>query len=164
VVAPPAPGTLLGYYRAAQRRFGVRWQYLAAIEFIETKFGSVQGTSSAGAQGPMQFLPSTWAIYGRGDIHNQRDAILGAARYLVASGAPGDMAAALYHYNNSLDYVHAVQDYAARMTADPRAYHGYYYWHVLFRSIRGTVILPIGYPRARAVPLRSLGVRATRSG
>jgi hypothetical protein len=160
IIQPPPSSTLLGYFHLAQRRFGVRWEYLAAIEFVESKFGRVKGPSSAGAQGPMQFLPSTWAIYGRGSIDNPRDAILGAARYLVASGAPADMTAALYSYNHSLHYVHAVRDYAARMRADPRAYYGYYYWQVLFRRIGGTVILPVGYPRARPVPLRSRGVGA----
>jgi hypothetical protein len=158
IAQPPAPNTLLSYFRAAQRRFGVRWQYLAAIEFIETKFGRVHGLSSAGAQGPMQFLPSTWAVYGSGNIGNPRDAILSAARYLVANGAPADMENALYHYNNSLDYVHAVRDYAARMIVDPRAYYGYYYWQVLYSRAGGTVILPVGYPRVRPVPLRRLGV------
>jgi hypothetical protein len=160
IIQPPAASTLLGYFHLAQRRFGVRWEYLAAIDFVESKFGRVKGPSTAGAQGPMQFLPSTWAIYGRGSIYNPRDAILGAARYLVASGAPADMTAALYSYNHSLHYVRAVQGYAARMRADPRAYYGYYYWQVLFRRIGATVILPVGYPRARPVPIRSRGVRA----
>jgi membrane-bound lytic murein transglycosylase B len=158
IVQPPSPKTLLSHFRAAQHRFGIPWQYLAAIEFIETKFGRVHGQSSAGAQGPMQFLPSTWALYGTGNIDNPRDAILSAARYLVANGAPADMTDALYHYNNSLGYVHAVQDYAARMIADPRAYYGYYSWRVLYTRVGGTVILPVGYPRVHAVPVRLLGV------
>jgi hypothetical protein len=86
IVSPPPPATLLRYFRAAQSRFGVGWQYLAAIEFIETKFGRVHGLSTAGAEGPMQFMPATWKRYGYGDVHNPRDAIFGAARYLVASG------------------------------------------------------------------------------
>jgi hypothetical protein len=151
IVQPPAPNTLLGYLRAAQSRFGVPWEDLAAIEFIETRFGRVRGLSPAGAQGPMQFLPATWARYGSGDIDNQRDAILGAARYLVANGAPGNMANAFYHYNNSRDYVHAVQDYASRMRADTRAYYGYYYWQVMYTHVGGTVILPVGYPKVRPV-------------
>jgi hypothetical protein len=164
IIQPPAPSILLSYFRAAQRHFGVPWEYLAAIEFIETRFGRVQGQSSAGAQGPMQFMPSTWAVYGTGNIHNQHDAIWSAARYLVASGAPRDMAAALYHYNNSLDYVHAVEDYAARMSSDPRAYYGYYYWQVLYVRAGALLILPVGYPRVRPVPIRLRRIHASRSG
>ena len=156
IVAPPAPAALLGYFRQAQSRFGVPWEYLAAVEFVETKFGRVAGLSSAGAEGPMQFLPDTWAAYGSGDVRNPRDAILGAARYLVASGAPGDMAGALHHYNPSDDYVAAVDDYAARMRADPRAYYGYFYWRVIYRELGGRLILPVGYPRAAPVALRTL--------
>jgi len=154
VVQPPAAATLLDYFKAAQARFGVRWQYLAAIEFIETKFGRVHGVSTAGAQGPMQFLPSTWARYGKGNVNDPHDAILAAARYLRASGAPGDIAAALYHYNPSAAYVQAVEAYAALMRSDPRAFYGYYNWQVLYTYLRGLVILPVGYPKVRPVPVR----------
>lgn len=156
IVAPPPPAALLSYFRQAQARFGVGWEYLAAIEFIETKFGRVAGLSSAGAAGPMQFLPATWARYGQGDVHNPRDAIFGAARYLAASGAPAHMAAALYHYNPSGDYVAAVEAYAARMRADHRAYYGYYYWQVIYAQRGGRLILPVGYPRVRPVRLAPL--------
>jgi membrane-bound lytic murein transglycosylase B len=88
IIRPPAPDTLLGYFKAAQAGFGVPWEYLAAIEMIETQFGRVDGLSTAGAEGPMQFIPSTWAAYGSGNVHNPRDAIFAAARYLVANGAP----------------------------------------------------------------------------
>jgi membrane-bound lytic murein transglycosylase B len=149
IVQPPSAGTLLRYFQEAQARFGVGWRYLAAIEFIETRFGRIRGSSPAGAQGPMQFLPATWARYGRGGIDNQRDAILAAARFLVANGAPGDMGTALYHYNNSTAYVAAVQDYVERIRAEPRAYDGYYNWQVLYARARRTFILPVGYPRVR---------------
>jgi len=153
IVRPPGAGTLLGYFREAQSRFRVRWQYLAAIEFIETRFGRIRGPSSAGARGPMQFLPATWARYGRGRIDNQRDAILAAARYLVANGAPGDMRTALYHYNHSTDYVAAVLDYAGLMRKEPRAYNGYYNWQVLYARGRGVFMLPVGYPQVRPEPV-----------
>ena len=68
----------------------------------------------------MQFLPATWARYGRGDVHDPRAAVFGAARFLTAHGAPRDMAGALFHYNPSTDYVRAVTDYAMRLRADPR--------------------------------------------
>ncbi len=153
IVQPPPANTLLRYFKTAQSRFGVRWQYLAAIEFVETKFGRVKGVSSAGAQGPMQFLPATWASYGHGNIDDPRDAILAAARYLSANGAPGDMPDALYHYNNSVHYVRAVEAYAARMRSDRRAYVGYYHWQVIYSRVGGAVILPAGYPKARAIPV-----------
>jgi membrane-bound lytic murein transglycosylase B len=153
ILRPPAPNTLLGYFRQGQSRFGVPWQDLAAIELVETRFGRIRGLSPAGAQGPMQFLPATWARYGSGDVRDQRDAVLGAARYLAANGAPGDMAGALYQYNNSGNYVQAVQDYATLMRADMRAYYGYYYWQVLYHWLRGTVTLPEGYPKVGPVPV-----------
>lgn len=154
IVSPPAPGTLLGYFKSAQARFGVPWQYLAAIEFVETKFGRIHGLSIAGADGPMQFIPSTWARYGRGNVHDQRAAIDGAARYLTANGAPRDMADALYHYNPSIDYVRSVSAYAKQMRTDPRAYYGYYWWQVILAVRHQRLILPVGYPKMRPIPVR----------
>jgi membrane-bound lytic murein transglycosylase B len=158
-IAPaPAPATLLGYFKSAQARYGVPWQYLASIELIESDFGRVVGLSTAGAEGPMQFMPATWAAYGRGDVHNQRDAIFAAARYLTANGAPSNMPGAIYHYNLSRDYVAAVSAYAGRMAADPRAFYGYYNWQVILARVSGLEILPIGFPRLHAVPLRRAGL------
>ncbi len=128
---PPPAEALLGYYKEAQQRFGVAWEILAAINFIESKFGRVVSASSAGAQGPMQFIPSTWKAYGLGgDVHDPRDAVLGAANYLHASGAPGDYPGALYHYNPSHAYVRAVMLYARQMMRDPRSFYAYYNWQV----------------------------------
>lgn len=155
IIRPPGPGTLHGYFRQAQSRFRVGWQYLAAIEFIETRFGRIRGSSPAGARGPMQFLPATWAHYGRGSIDDPRQAILAAARYLAANGAPGDMAGALYRYNHSPAYVAAVRDYAGRMRADPRAYDGYYHWQVLYGHAGRLFLLPVGYPRVRPKPVHN---------
>ncbi len=127
----PPPGVLLGYYREAQDRFGVPWQLLAAVNFVETKFGKVVSASSAGAQGPMQFIPSTWSAYGMGgDVHDTHDAILGAANYLHASGAPLDERGALYHYNPVNAYANAVMRYTRQMTIDPRSFYAYYNWQV----------------------------------
>jgi membrane-bound lytic murein transglycosylase B len=117
-------------YHAAQRRFGVHWSVLAAINFVESSFGKVRSASEAGARGPMQFLPSTWRAYGKGDIDDPHDAILAAARYLKANGAPRDTARALYAYNHSADYVSAVRRLAARMRRDERSFLTYYAWQV----------------------------------
>ena len=136
--ARPA-GELLRYYREAQRRFGVRWQVLAAVNLIESAYGRMRNTSTAGAQGPMQFIPSTWATYGMGgNIRDPHDAILGAANYLHANGAPRDVPGALYHYNPSSHYVNAVMAYASRIQRDPRYFFEYYAWQVFVRTPAGT--------------------------
>jgi Transglycosylase SLT domain len=145
IVAPPAPETLLGYYREAQQAYGISWQYLAAINLIETNMGRIQGLSSAGAQGPMQFMPATWASYGSGDVNNPHDAILAAGRYLKAHGAPSNMTRAIYAYNPSMLYVQAVQLYAQQMFASERAFLAYYNWEVYVQTKSGEVLLPEGF-------------------
>ena len=150
IVEPPAPSVLLGHYREAERRIGVPWQYLAAVHMVETRMGRIRGVSSAGAQGPMQFLPTTWDIYGEGgDINDPRDAILAAARLLRANGAPGDLAQALWHYNPSDSYVGAVLRYAEQIRRSPAAYRGYWHWRVLYEHVDGTLLLDVGYPDVR---------------
>ena len=57
-----------------------------------------------------------------------RDAILGAANYLHANGAPRDEGGALFHYNPSRSYVSAISRYARRIRADWRAFYAYYAW------------------------------------
>ena len=154
IVRPPRMGELLAHYRAAQRRSGVHWTYLAAIHLVETRMGRIRGVSSAGARGPMQFIPSTWALYGAGgDINDPGDAIMAAARLLVANGAPADMAEALFHYNPATWYVRAVSEYAQAMQRTPYAYRGFWHWRVLYRHAAGTYVLSVGYPEVRPVLL-----------
>jgi soluble lytic murein transglycosylase-like protein len=136
---PPAPPLkLLRWYREAQRRFGIRWQLLAAVNFVESAFGKLRNASVAGAQGPMQFMPATWAQYGLdGDVDEPRDAILGAANYLATSGGRSNEARALYAYNHSQLYVDAVRRYARRIATDRRAFFRYYAWQVFVRTPSG---------------------------
>jgi membrane-bound lytic murein transglycosylase B len=116
------------------------------VHLVETRMGRIRGTSTAGAQGPMQFLPSTWARWGGGgDINDPHDAILAAGRYLQASGAPGDLHRALYAYNHSEHYVRAVTLYAQQIEADPRAYLAYHAWQVYYITPRGDLWLEEGY-------------------
>lgn len=144
IVPPPPAGELRGYYDEAEKTFGISWTYLAAVHLVETRMGRIRGDSSAGAKGPMQFLPSTWAKYGRGDIEDAHDAIMAAARYLKAAGAPQDMAAALHAYNHSDHYVRAVTIYAEQMMAEARTFLGYHEWQVYVRTTFGDVLLPDG--------------------
>lgn len=138
-VHPPEPAdVLLGHFRQAERRFGVEWEVLAAVMFVETKFGRVRSPSHTGAKGPMQFMPGTWAAYGMGgDVHDTGDAVLAAANYLHASGAPGDYRRALYAYNHSQAYVDAVLLHARQIKRDIRNFYAYYNWQVYVVTTRG---------------------------
>jgi soluble lytic murein transglycosylase-like protein len=135
--APPA-ATLLRYYREAGLRFHVPWDVLASVNFVESKFGKLRNSSAAGAQGPMQFMPATWGQYGLGgDVHDAHDAILGAANYLHASGAPRRLRRALHAYNPSNAYVDAVLRYARRMRSDRRMFYELYNWQVFVKTAHG---------------------------
>ncbi|MEV6863965.1 transglycosylase SLT domain-containing protein [Streptosporangium subroseum] len=138
-VQPPKPAdVLLDHFRYAERRFGVEWEVLAAVMFVETKFGRVRSPSYTGAQGPMQFMPGTWDAYGMGgDVQDTRDALLAAANYLHASGAPRDYRRALYAYNHSQAYVNAVLLHARQIKQDIRNYYAYYNWQVFVVTTRG---------------------------
>ncbi|MBA3422199.1 MAG: lytic murein transglycosylase [Thermoleophilaceae bacterium] len=102
-------------YQAAGTEYGVQWEYLAAINEIETNYGRNLNVSTAGAQGWMQFMPATWKQYGvdankdgRKDPYNPVDAIFAAARYLKAAGAPKNMRKAIFAYNHAGWYVDSV--------------------------------------------------------
>jgi membrane-bound lytic murein transglycosylase B len=155
-IVPPAPADeLLGYYHEAQAESGVDWNYLAAINLIESRFGSIDGVSTAGAQGPMQFLLSTFGAYGDGgDIHSPHDSIMAAGRFLAANGFANDRDQAIYRYNNAMEYVRAVNDYAALIAADSAAFTGYYGWDVYYLTTAGDVLLPIGYSSTSAIPVK----------
>jgi soluble lytic murein transglycosylase-like protein len=155
IVAPAPAEELLRHYRRGERAYGIGWEYLAAINLVETQMGRIRGTSVAGAQGPMQFLPRTWAKWGRGDIHDPADSIMAAARYLAHDGGarPGHLDDALFRYNNSTHYVRGVTLLARVMERRPQAFYGYYHWEVYYLTSRGDVRLPVGYDRDRPVPV-----------
>jgi hypothetical protein len=147
ILVPKTVDELLGFYKEAEASTGIPWAYFAAIHFVETKTGRIRGNSTAGAQGPMQFIPSTWAAYGEGDVNSYHDAILAAARYLKAAGAPGNMPKAIFAYNHDNRYVAAVTGYGEVMHADPAAYRGYYGWQVYYPTADGPIHMPVGWKK-----------------
>lgn len=130
------PLELESYYREAEQRSGIPWQVLAAINFVETDFGRID-TRAGGGQGPMQFIPSTWRRYGRGDRHDPRQAILAAGRLLAAAGGVRHLRAALRRYNPYPTYGDAIVRLAARMRRDPRVFLEYYARRLIVRTPRG---------------------------
>jgi hypothetical protein len=113
------PPFLLPIYQACGTQYGIPWQVLASINRIETAFGTNLNVSSAGAVGWMQFLPSTWEMYGvdanddgRKDPYNPVDAICAAARYLKAAGGDKDLRQGIFAYNHADWYVDEVILYA----------------------------------------------------
>ncbi len=109
------PVFLLPIYQAAGIQYGIRWEVLAAINEIETDYGRNLNVSSAGALGWMQFIPSTWRMYGtdankdgKKDPYNPVDAIFAAARYLKAAGYQDSVRKAIFAYNHADWYVDSV--------------------------------------------------------
>jgi len=121
--ATGVPPILIPVYQRAAAAYGLGPQgasVLAGINEIETAFGTNLNVSSAGAVGWMQFLPSTWDMYGVdangdgvADPYNPEDAIFAAAAYLSAAGMPGDTYGAVYAYNHADWYVAEVLSNAA---------------------------------------------------
>jgi membrane-bound lytic murein transglycosylase B len=136
-IGPAVPAaSLLRFYREAQWRFGIHWQLLAAINFIESDFGRARTTARADAQGPMQFEPATWRAYGMGgNVYSARDSILAAANLLAANGGRRSEPAALEHYNRSPLYRDAVLHLAHRMRTVAAAFREYYAWRVFLRHV-----------------------------
>jgi membrane-bound lytic murein transglycosylase B len=122
------PLFLLPIYRAAAIQYGVPWQILAAINEVETNYGSDLSVSSAGAEGWMQFEPSTWLQYGvdaldagYADPYNPVDAIFAAARYLHAAGASSNLRTAILAYNHSDEYASSVLLRAKLISSYPKS-------------------------------------------
>ena len=124
------PTTYLQLYQESAARYcpGLSWTVLAAIGEVESGDGANVGPSTAGALGPMQFLPSTWAVWGIdgfGDtgtpnIMDPLDAVPSAAAMLCADGAGqggSSLQGAIFAYNHADWYVNEVlaiaREYAA---------------------------------------------------
>jgi hypothetical protein len=121
------PLFLLPVYQAAAFQYDVPWQILAAINEVETDYGTDLSVSTAGAVGWMQFMPATWLRYGvdatsagYADPYNPVDAIFAAARYLHAAGASHDLRGAILAYNHSQEYAESVLLRARLIASYPR--------------------------------------------
>jgi cell wall-associated NlpC family hydrolase len=109
------PSNQLVIMQQAGASCGLPWQILAAVAKTESDFGRNMATSSAGAIGYGQFEPATWATYGgNGNPYDYHDALPAMARYLCASGAHGNIRAALFAYNHARWYVDQVLAVAIR--------------------------------------------------
>ncbi|MBB2899594.1 hypothetical protein FHR75_000382 [Kineococcus radiotolerans] len=115
------------YVRAAATCAGMRPALLAAVGQVESGHGRTTGPSSAGALGPMQFMPATFAAYGVDgggdgvrDVQDPADAVFSAANYLCANGGgkgrDGE-SGALFRYNHADWYVTMVQRIADELQA-----------------------------------------------
>ncbi|HET6570272.1 MAG TPA: lytic murein transglycosylase [Solirubrobacterales bacterium] len=121
------PPVLVPIYQRAASAYALGPQgaaILAGINAVETAFGTNLNVSSAGAEGWMQFMPSTWTTYGvdangdgEADPYNPEDAIFAAASYLHAAGMPTDTYGAIFAYNHADWYV-------AEVLADAACYAG----------------------------------------
>ncbi|GIH51663.1 Cell wall-associated hydrolase, NlpC family [Microbispora rosea] len=117
------PSYMRWYMDAAQTCPGLSWTVLAAVGKVESDHGrdpASRRPNTAGARGPMQFLPATFAAYtvdgngdGRTDVYDPADAIPTAAACLCASGAATDIRKALFAYNHAGWYVDRVLAKAA---------------------------------------------------
>ena len=156
IIQPEPADKLLSYYRKAEAATGIEWEVLAAVNLVETGMGRIDGVSVANAQGPMQFLPTTWAEpgIGAGSIRDPHDAIQAAARYLVRRGGLQDIRRGLWGYNNSDYYGRAVLLYASLMREDPAAYTGLYHWEIHFNAAAGDLWLPVGYNQPQRISVQ----------
>ena len=156
IIEPEPALNLLSYYQKAERNTGIDWEVLAAINLIESGMGRIDGVSIANAQGPMQFLPSTWAEKGigdNGDIRDPHDSIQAAARYLVRRGGLTDIRQGLWGYNNSSYYGEAVLTYSQLLKEDPMAYIGLYNWEIHYKVGSYDLWLPVGYNQEISIPI-----------
>ncbi len=149
-VAPgPAipPGWLDLYQQAASGCPGLPWAVLGAIGTVETDSGQStapgvwSGANAAGAEGPMQFEPGTFAAYatvGPGGArppspYDPVDAVYTAAALLCADGAGSatSLQRAVSDYNHSAAYVDTVLTLATSLAEDP--------------SVSGTVVAALSF-------------------
>src|ERR1044072_6336919 len=147
------PANYLAVYLAVGKKKGLDWAILAAIGKIETDHGRLNapgvtsGTNAFGAAGPCQFLLSTWAKMGHGNVYDFHDCIPAMADYLALGGAPEDYNAAIFSYNHANWYV-------TKVLAQAEIYRG---------ALAAMPSLLVGSTRARIVAIAK-STLTTRTG
>lgn len=120
------PPNMLALYIEAAHKFGIPARILAAIGKVECDHNrnrACDHPNGAGAAGPMQFMPATFAHYGSASgnstpsIYDERDAVFAAASMLQANGVNNDPHTAIWAYNHSEDYVQTVLLWAEKYSA-----------------------------------------------
>jgi len=158
IITPAPADQLLEAYRSASAATGIDWTVLAAVNLVETGMGRIDGVSIANAQGPMQFLPTTWSepgIGNGGNIRDPWDSIHAAARYLVRRGGLKDIRSGLWGYNNSDHYGRAVLHYAALLKKEPLTYRAFHQWQIHYASSAGDLWLHEGYAQQQSIAVDS---------
>lgn len=115
------PKQMYQLYHAASYKYKIDWSVVAAVGLTETTHWTDKSISSAGARGPMQFMPETWQTYKSAsgdppyDIDDPKDSVFAAAKNLADTGAAkGDWDRALFAYNPMRSYVLLVLERARR--------------------------------------------------
>ena len=142
---PPLPSaqaalparTLLQLYRGPERRFGVDWEVLAAVSFVETAFNKLRSRSSAGAQGPCSSCRRRGARTASAATSTGRETRSSAPPTISARRAPHATCARLSAYNRSYRYVDAVAAFAAQIRRDIRIFFAYHAWQVFIKTPAG---------------------------
>ena len=154
---PPADA-LLGYYHEAEAATGVGWNYLAAINLVETGFRphrrSEHRRGGRSHAVPALDVRRLWRRRRR-PLTPRRT--MAAGRFLAANGFANDHDHAIFGYNHSGHYVGAVDDYTAVIASDPAAFAGYYRWDIYYNTTAGDVLLPVGYAESANPRRRLLG-------
>jgi cell wall-associated NlpC family hydrolase len=134
---PAIPSAWLTLYQQAARTCtGLPWTVLAAIGTVESDNGTSRapgvwsGANPAGAEGPMQFKPATFAAYATvgpqgaspPSPYDPTDAVYSAAALLCANGAgsAASLRSAITDYNHSDSYVDTVSTLALAYGDDPQ--------------------------------------------